>query len=264
MAKLSTAKKPDTLIPAAPATYGRLLGNIDTLVLSARHHTARAVNACMTATYWHVGRYIVEFEQRGADRAKYGDALLQQLADDLSTKHGRGFSKRNLHYCCLFYTTFDYEWIYKATTYKVSPQIVQTLSAQSSVDSQQVTNQSSAQTAQLAIAQNDSASFAPIRSTLSNESSLDPQHVTPPPAATASATTATSTPTAQPTIAPRDGASYDLAILARAFPLPWSHYVMLISRSRSPEAREFYHAEALRGAKTAKLLAKRKAEGLKS
>ena len=35
--------------------------------------------------------------------------------------------------------------------------------------------------------------------------------------------------------------------LARAFPLPWSHYVLLISRSRSPEAFAFYHAEALRG-----------------
>jgi len=31
------------------------------------------------------------------------------------------------------------------------------------------------------------------------------------------------------------------------FPLPWSHYVLLLSRSRSPEALAFYHAEALRG-----------------
>ncbi len=36
-------------------------------------------------------------------------------------------------------------------------------------------------------------------------------------------------------------------ILAEAFPLSWSHYVLLISRSRSDEARQFYHAEALRG-----------------
>ena len=34
---------------------------------------------------------------------------------------------------------------------------------------------------------------------------------------------------------------------ARAFPLPWSHYVILISRTRSPEAFTFYHTEALRG-----------------
>ncbi len=35
--------------------------------------------------------------------------------------------------------------------------------------------------------------------------------------------------------------------LARALPLPWSHYVHLIKRSRSPEALDFYHVEALRG-----------------
>ena len=40
---------------------------------------------------------------------------------------------------------------------------------------------------------------------------------------------------------------FNLADLARAFPLPWSHYVLLIRRSRSPEAFAFYQAEALRG-----------------
>jgi predicted nuclease of restriction endonuclease-like (RecB) superfamily len=35
--------------------------------------------------------------------------------------------------------------------------------------------------------------------------------------------------------------------MARAFPLPWSHYVLLMSRSRSPEAFAFYQTEALRG-----------------
>jgi predicted nuclease of restriction endonuclease-like (RecB) superfamily len=38
-----------------------------------------------------------------------------------------------------------------------------------------------------------------------------------------------------------------LAVLAKAFPLPWSHYALLIGKSRSPEALAFYHAEALRG-----------------
>jgi len=207
---LATQKpRQDTPAPAAPATYGHLLGNIDTLLLSARHHTARAVNACMTATYWHVGRHIVEFEQRGADRAKYGESLLQQLANDLTAKNGRGFSKTNLFNARLFYLTFDAEWVYKATTCKVSAPIFQTLSGKS---------------------QN------PILQTLSAKYSVDSQHTTP-----------LSTPTAQPTIAQHDGSSFDLSILAKAFPLPWSHYVMLISRGRSPEAREFYHAEALRG-----------------
>lgn len=38
-----------------------------------------------------------------------------------------------------------------------------------------------------------------------------------------------------------------LACLAERFPLSWSHYVMLVRRSRSPEARAFYETEALRG-----------------
>jgi len=41
--------------------------------------------------------------------------------------------------------------------------------------------------------------------------------------------------------------SLPLSELARAFPLPWSHYVLLIGRSRSPEAFAFYQTEALRG-----------------
>jgi predicted nuclease of restriction endonuclease-like (RecB) superfamily len=39
----------------------------------------------------------------------------------------------------------------------------------------------------------------------------------------------------------------NLACLAEEFPLSWSHYVMLVRRSRSPEARAFYETEALRG-----------------
>jgi predicted nuclease of restriction endonuclease-like (RecB) superfamily len=38
-----------------------------------------------------------------------------------------------------------------------------------------------------------------------------------------------------------------LSELANIFPLPWSHYVLLVRRSRSPEALNFYHGEALRG-----------------
>ena len=121
MPKLTKPKKPTAPAATSAANYGHLLGNIDTLLATARHLTTRAVNACMTATYWHVGRYIVEFEQRGADRAEYGEALLRMLADDLTARHGRGFSKRNLHYCCLFYATFDSAWVYKATTCEVSP-----------------------------------------------------------------------------------------------------------------------------------------------
>jgi hypothetical protein len=45
----------------------------------------------------------------------------------------------------------------------------------------------------------------------------------------------------------RNSNIFSLAELSRVLTLPWSHYVLLVRRSRSPEAMQFYHAEALRG-----------------
>ena len=50
------------------------------MLAAARRSSARAVNALMTATYWEVGRRIVEFEQRGEMRADYGQELLKRLS----------------------------------------------------------------------------------------------------------------------------------------------------------------------------------------
>jgi len=50
----------------------------------------------MTATYWQIGRRIVEFEQRGRRRAEYGEDLIKRLASDLAPRFGRGFGWRNL------------------------------------------------------------------------------------------------------------------------------------------------------------------------
>jgi hypothetical protein len=42
------------------------------------------VNALMTATYWEIGRRIVEFEQDGKGRPAYGDAVIRRLGAGLS------------------------------------------------------------------------------------------------------------------------------------------------------------------------------------
>src|SRR5438094_9063543 len=83
--------------------YDAMLNRVVQLIDGARRASARAVNAVMTATYWLIGRRIVEFEQRGKVRAEYGAELLKQLAADLSTRYGRGFSERNLEQMRLFY-----------------------------------------------------------------------------------------------------------------------------------------------------------------
>ena len=90
----------------ALAGYDTILSGLVTLLESARRISARAVNAVMTATYWEVGRRIVEFEQGGKKRAGYGEALLERLSADLSAKFGRGFSLQNLYKYRQFFLTF--------------------------------------------------------------------------------------------------------------------------------------------------------------
>lgn len=62
-------------------------------VLSA---AARSVNALMTASYWEIGRRIVEAEQQGKRRAGYGEQLIARLSVDLTARFGRGFGVNNL------------------------------------------------------------------------------------------------------------------------------------------------------------------------
>lgn len=140
---------------SAIAGYERILDEMIELLESARRASARAVNAMMTATYWEIGRRIVEYEQKGKKRAEYGKELVVRLGDDLTKRLGRGFGWRNLFQMRAFYLAYS--------------DILQTVSAKS-----------------------------------------------------------------------------DLASIAQQFPLPWSHYVRLMS-VKNPEARAFYEAEALRG-----------------
>ena len=86
--------------------YAKLLANISNLLAAARTQTARSINSMMTATYWTIGYYIIEFEQAGQQRADYGQAVLEQLSADLSKKYQRGFSVRNLRNMRAFYTAY--------------------------------------------------------------------------------------------------------------------------------------------------------------
>jgi predicted nuclease of restriction endonuclease-like (RecB) superfamily len=88
------------------AGYGFLVDRIAGLLESARRASARAVNAVMTATYWEIGRRIVEFEQGGRRRAEYREQLLKRLSADLTARVGRGFSIDNLERFRLFYQRF--------------------------------------------------------------------------------------------------------------------------------------------------------------
>src|SRR5260370_12945737 len=99
---MAKRRKSRQLVPA-PAGYGGLCTGISDLLDQARRMAARTVNSILTATYWEIGRRIVEFEQGGQARAEYGEALLARLASDLTVKHGRGFSRQGLQKMRAFY-----------------------------------------------------------------------------------------------------------------------------------------------------------------
>ena len=135
-------------------TYLAVLNEVVALMEASRRQVAGSINSIITTTYWEIGRQIVESEQEGESRAEYGKQLIERLAQDLTTRFGRGFSRRNLEQMRRFYLLW------------------------------------------------------PIPQTVSAESELPDRQ--------------------------------------QKFPLPWSHYVQLLSL-KSDEARSFYEAEALRG-----------------
>lgn len=93
--------------PAAlSADYAGIHSGIVELLDTARRTAARRVNALMTASYWEIGRRIVEAEQQGKRRAGYGEQLIERLASDLTQRFGRGFSRQNLQQMRAFFLTW--------------------------------------------------------------------------------------------------------------------------------------------------------------
>jgi len=86
--------------------YDGLLTGVSELLEQARHAAARSVNAIITATYWEMGRRIVEYEQAGKDRAQYGEELLKRLSKDLTARFGKGFGLTNLKMIRKFFITY--------------------------------------------------------------------------------------------------------------------------------------------------------------
>jgi predicted nuclease of restriction endonuclease-like (RecB) superfamily len=166
-------------VPVALTGYNELFADLASMIEQARRAAARSVNAVMTATYWLVGRRIVEQDQGGKLRAGYGEALLERLSADLTARFGRGFSVDNLETMRLFFQTYPHPGPEKSET----PSRIFSSTSKSE--------------------------------TLSRQSQL--------------------------------------SAVADSFPLSWSHYVLLV-RTRSIHAREFYEAEALRGGWTVRQL----------
>lgn len=110
MSKVISSKTNRSIIEqkasSVPADYVDVRSGIVELLNAARQAAARNVNALMTASYWEIGRRIVEAEQKGKRRAGYGEQLIERLSSDLTEQFGRGFSPDNLEYMRRFFLAY--------------------------------------------------------------------------------------------------------------------------------------------------------------
>lgn len=187
--------------------YLGFIAGIAELLEESRRTSARAVNSVLTATYWEVGRRIVEFEQGGETRAKYGAEVLNRLSKDLTQQFGRGFSRPGLQRMRSFFDGWE-----------ICSTVSSKLEARVRLPSDLLETGRKLQTV---------SAISELWQTLPAKSEI-------PPAVSAKPEIAQSTP-----------AQFESSLLT-AFPLSWSHYVRLMSVAK-PLARAFYEAEAIRG-----------------
>ena len=77
------------------------------LVKYARNSAAKSVNFIQTLTYYCIGKWIVEEQQKGEKRAKYGKQVLKQLSDRMNAEFGKGFSVDTLENMRKFYLVYQ-------------------------------------------------------------------------------------------------------------------------------------------------------------
>ncbi len=86
--------------------YDELISKISKLVIEARTSIVKTINTRIVHTYWTIGKYIVDYEQKGKVRADYGSELMKKVSEELSARLGKGFSQRNLRDMRRIYLTY--------------------------------------------------------------------------------------------------------------------------------------------------------------
>ena len=76
------------------------------IILIAQNNAIRTVEYNRMMMYWYLGERIFVEEQRGKDRAEYGEYLIRDLSKDLEAEFGSGFSMRQLERARKFYRTY--------------------------------------------------------------------------------------------------------------------------------------------------------------
>jgi len=86
---------------------GNLTADIKAILTEARSVTVRTINTTMVSAYWLIGKRIVVEEQKGSDKATYGEGVLKKLSKELTSEFGNGFSYTNLRNMRQFYLTYN-------------------------------------------------------------------------------------------------------------------------------------------------------------
>lgn len=97
--------------------YQKLIDSIGITIESARQKAIQAVNNELLKANWEIGKYIVEYEQHGNEKAEYGSSLLTNLSKDLKSRFGKGFSKSNIYLMRQFYLKYQ---IFQSVTGKLT------------------------------------------------------------------------------------------------------------------------------------------------
>ena len=93
---------PNTII----SNINSLCRNSIDLVRYSRGLAVRNINYIEIMTNYALGKWIIEEQQNGSDRAQYGDKIIAKLSDALSKEFGRGFGFDSLNNCRKFYLIY--------------------------------------------------------------------------------------------------------------------------------------------------------------
>lgn len=95
-----------TVVNQQNPEYQELIHQVGRDLENGRRQFVTAVNNVMVRTYWTIGQHIVEYEQKGQEKAEYGSCLLKQLSKDLTNSYGEGFSMSNVTKMRKLYLTY--------------------------------------------------------------------------------------------------------------------------------------------------------------
>ena len=114
MKRMSSVSTPRSRAPGGfSLDFSTLSVGIAGLDRIFRRAAIQTVNSALTARNWLIGCYIVEYEQSGADRAKYGERLVRSLVEELRLRDVRGMSFTNLNLFRQFYLSYPHlgHWV---------------------------------------------------------------------------------------------------------------------------------------------------------